>query len=82
MDGVDKVHCVGPLMRNLWEALPPSKQGLHTDNADKMVLKVRSLVDAGDVIMVKGSNSMRLRLVVDALKKLGHPAAQPDQEDS
>ena len=82
IEGVDKVHCVGPLMRHLWEALPLAKQGLHTNTADKMATKVRSIVDAGDVVMVKGSNSMRLRLVVDALKKLGHPAAQPDQEDS
>ncbi len=82
MKSVDRVHCVGPLMRNLWKALPPEKRGLHVDSAEALVGKARSLVDAGDVVMVKGSNSMRLRLVVDALRKLGHPAAQPDQEDS
>ncbi|WP_228028756.1 UDP-N-acetylmuramoyl-tripeptide--D-alanyl-D-alanine ligase [Donghicola mangrovi] len=79
---IDKIHCVGPLMRNLWQALPEGKRGFHADTSTEMATRMRGAIDAGDVVMVKGSLSMGLRHVVDALKKLGHPAAQPDQEDS
>lgn len=79
---VDKIHCVGPLMRNLWQALPEKKRGYHTETSDKMADKMRGALDAGDVVMVKGSNSMKLSVVVDALRKLGHPASLFEQEDS
>jgi UDP-N-acetylmuramoyl-tripeptide--D-alanyl-D-alanine ligase len=79
---VDKIHCVGPLMRNLWQALPEKKRGYHTETSEKMADKMRGALDAGDVVMVKGSNSMKLSLVVDALRKLGHPASLFEQEDS
>ena len=82
MEGIDRVHCVGPLMRHLWEALPETKRGQWTETSAKMAQHVRGAVDAGDVVMVKGSLSMGLARVVDALRKLGHPAPQPGQEDT
>ena len=53
MQAVDRVHCVGPLMRALHGALPESRRGL-----------------------IKGSNSVRLGLIVDAIRKMGQGAAQ------
>ena len=35
--------------------------------------KAHSLIDAGDVILVKGSKGSKVSLIVDALRKLGHP---------
>ena len=33
---------------------------------------VRGLIDAGDVVLAKGSLSMRLAVIVDAIRKMGH----------
>ena len=73
MAKVDVVHCVGPLMRELWQMLEVDKQGLWFENAEDMVARSGTLVGAGDVVLVKGSKGARVSLVVDALRKLGHP---------
>jgi UDP-N-acetylmuramoyl-tripeptide--D-alanyl-D-alanine ligase len=36
---------------------------------------LRHRVDAGDVVLAKGSLSMKLGMVVDAIRKMGHPVA-------
>lgn len=70
---VDIVHCVGPLMRHLYDILPEHQRGHHADNARDLVARAHGLVDAGDVLLVKGSKGIKVSLVVDALRKLGHP---------
>jgi UDP-N-acetylmuramoyl-tripeptide--D-alanyl-D-alanine ligase len=72
---VDVVHCVGPRMRHLWDALPRDKRGEWHESAQPLAARARSIVDAGDVVMVKGSKGSRVSLVVDALRKLGQPGA-------
>ena len=76
MDTVDQVHCVGPLMRGLYDRLPEARRGLHRDSADEMAKAIRPRLDAGDVVLVKGSLSTGLAMVVAAIRKMGH--AQPD----
>ncbi len=71
MDSVDIVHLAGPLMQHLHRALPPQKQGEWYPQAHELATRVHSLLDAGDVVMVKGSKGSRASLVVDAIKKLG-----------
>ena len=73
---LDLVHCVGPLMRHLWEALPEQQQGQWAETAVEFVSKVSRLVDAGDVVLVKGSKGSQVSLVVDAIRKLGHRRPQ------
>ena len=79
MARIDVVHCVGPRMRALWDALPPAQRGHRVDSADALMPKARSLVDAGDIILVKGSKASRVSRVVEALKELGHPAPATGQ---
>ncbi|APX25733.1 MAG: UDP-N-acetylmuramoyl-tripeptide--D-alanyl-D-alanine ligase [Rhodobacteraceae bacterium] len=71
MRDIDVVHCVGPLMRELWRALPQEKRGHWTESSDKMAARVRHDLDAGDVVLVKGSLSMALARVVDAIRRMG-----------
>ncbi|MCR8725220.1 UDP-N-acetylmuramoyl-tripeptide--D-alanyl-D-alanine ligase [Frigidibacter sp. ROC022] len=73
---IDVVHCVGPLMRALWQALPEGKRGEWHETAGAMCARVHALVDAGDVVLVKGSKGVKVSRVVDALRKLGQ--ARPD----
>ena len=68
---ITTVHCVGPRMAALWQALPRPQRGHWTASAAELLPLARSLVDAGDVVLVKGSKGIKVSLVVDALRKLG-----------
>ena len=74
MAAVSVVHCVGPRMKALHDALPQPRRGLWTATAAEMVARKSQLADAGDVVLVKGSKGSRVSLVVDALRKLGQGA--------
>ncbi|MEM6898061.1 MAG: Mur ligase family protein, partial [Pseudomonadota bacterium] len=66
-------HCVGPRMKHLYEVLPAAQRGRWFEDADAAAKEAHRLIDAGDVVLVKGSKGSRVSLVVDALRKLGHP---------
>jgi UDP-N-acetylmuramoyl-tripeptide--D-alanyl-D-alanine ligase len=68
MQAVDEVHCVGPRMRALWEALPEARRGQRADTAEALAARAHRLVDAGDVVLVKGSKGSRVSLVAEALR--------------
>ena len=74
MASVALVHCVGPRMQALHAALPARQRGEWHATAEALAARAHTLVDAGDVILVKGSKSSRVSLVVDAIRKLGQPA--------
>lgn len=72
-DEVAQVHCVGPLMRHLWEALDAQTRGQYYETADEICAEIHRLIGPGDVVLVKGSKGIRVSLVVDAIRKMGHP---------
>ncbi|MEM6728627.1 MAG: UDP-N-acetylmuramoyl-tripeptide--D-alanyl-D-alanine ligase [Pseudomonadota bacterium] len=67
------IHTVGPRMRHLHGALVPPQKGKWFEDAEEAAAQAHTLVDAGDVVLVKGSKGSRVSLVVDALRRLGHP---------
>ena len=75
LDAVKVIHCVGPRMRALWQALPRGQRGEWTETAGDLAARARSLVDAGDIVLVKGSKGSKVSVVVDALRKLGQAVA-------
>ena len=75
MKKVDLVHLAGPRMRALFEALPREKRGEWYETAQELVVRAAHLVDAGDVVLVKGSKGSKVSLVVEALRKLGQAGA-------
>lgn len=75
------VHCVGPRMKALHDALPRSKRGHWAETADDLLAKAHHLVDAGDIVLVKGSKGIKVSRVVDALRKLGQPVASDQGTD-
>jgi UDP-N-acetylmuramoyl-tripeptide--D-alanyl-D-alanine ligase len=72
LQSLDVVHCVGPRMQHLNDALPDWQRGEWTVDAASMVAQIGRLLDAGDVVLVKGSKGSKVSLVVDAIRKLGH----------
>lgn len=72
VEEIDKVHCIGPLMRALYDLLPAHKRGRWTETSAEMLGGLRGSLDSGDVVLAKGSLSMKLGLVVDAIRKMGH----------
>jgi len=78
---IDVVHCCGPLMRALHDALPRAKRGVWCEDGAALGARAPRAVDAGDVCMVKGSNAMGMSRVVDAILALGAPAAAGSAEE-
>ena len=74
---IQTIHCVGPLSRSLWECLPDTQRGEWVEQAQDLLPRLRSLVDAGDVVLVKGSKGIKVSTLVDGLRKLGHSAPVP-----
>jgi UDP-N-acetylmuramoyl-tripeptide--D-alanyl-D-alanine ligase len=69
---LDTIHCIGPLMKSMFDALPEAQKGRWTETSAEMVQGIRRDLDAGDVVLAKGSLSMKLALIVDAIRKMGH----------
>lgn len=64
------IHCVGPRMKALHSALPRAQRGQWAETAADMARNARQLIDAGDVVLVKGSKGSKVSVVVDALRQL------------
>jgi UDP-N-acetylmuramoyl-tripeptide--D-alanyl-D-alanine ligase len=80
-NAVDLVFCCGPLMRNLWQALPPSRRGFYAPDSAALEAAVVSALRAGDVMMVKGSLGSRMGPVVKALQRT-YPPHQAAEDHS
>lgn len=79
---IGTIHCVGPRMRGLWKALPRAQRGEWAETATEIAPRARYLVDAGDIVLVKGSKGSKVSLIVDVLRKLrqGQPAPHQGAE--
>ena len=75
------VHCVGPRMKSLHHALPRAMRGNWAETAEELAPKAHHLVDAGDIVLVKGSKGSKVSRVVDALRKLGQPGPSDQGTD-
>lgn len=71
LEAVHLIHCVGPRMQALHDALSRRQRGEWAATAEELAARVRSLVDAGDILLVKGSKGSKVSLVVDALRRIG-----------
>ncbi len=65
--GIDLVFCCGPLMHELWRALPADRRGGYAPASDTLVPILGAALRAGDTLMVKGSNGSRMGPLVKAL---------------
>jgi UDP-N-acetylmuramoyl-tripeptide--D-alanyl-D-alanine ligase len=68
-NGVDLVFCCGPLMHELWQALPANGRGGYAEDSAALEAQLLPAIHAGDVIMVKGSLGSRMGPIVKALQR-------------
>jgi len=80
-NAVDLVFCCGPLMRELWQALPPSRRGFYAENSAALEPQVVAALRTGDVVMVKGSLGSRMGPIVKALQR-AYPQARSADDRS
>ncbi|MDB2407536.1 UDP-N-acetylmuramoyl-tripeptide--D-alanyl-D-alanine ligase [Jannaschia sp.] len=69
-DTLDAVHTVGPLMRHLHDALDGGTRGHHAVDVATLAADLREIVRPGDAVLVKGSLSMNMAVLVDGLRAL------------
>jgi UDP-N-acetylmuramoyl-tripeptide--D-alanyl-D-alanine ligase len=69
--GVDLVFAAGPRMAALMETLPPNLRGGYAETADALIPVIAGSLQAGDIVLVKGSNGSKMSRVVSALSRLG-----------
>jgi UDP-N-acetylmuramoyl-tripeptide--D-alanyl-D-alanine ligase len=67
---VDLVFLAGPLMKSLWDALPPTRRGGYAETAEALSPLVVRAAEPGDVVMVKGSKGSKASAVAQALAAL------------
>lgn len=67
---VDLVFTCGEATSDLFYILPEKIRGKHAKNSDDLAPIVANSVHAGDVVTIKGSNSMKMNKIVEALKAL------------
>lgn len=65
--GIDSVFACGDLSKRLFDNLREEKKGDWKENSKELADSVLSAVSAGDCILVKGSHSMNMSHIVDAL---------------
>ncbi len=68
-NGIDLVFAAGPLMAGLVGRLPKARVAAHAQTSAELVEAVCAAIRPGDVVTVKGSLSMKMALVVKALKE-------------
>ena len=74
---VDVLYASGPLMKQLWDATPPSKRGDYCESSAELGDILPEHFHNGDVVMVKGSLGSKMGLVVEALRAK-FPAVKKD----
>jgi len=75
MAAIDTVHCVGPRMKALFEALPEEKRGEWVADSAELQERMGALLQGVDTVMVKGSLGAKTGILVDAIRKLGDARA-------
>ena len=67
--GTDLFFACGPHMKSLYDCVPDAIKGHYAETASGLGDAIKSALRAGDAVMIKGSNGMRLQPLVAALQK-------------
>ncbi|MFT5795752.1 MAG: UDP-N-acetylmuramoyl-tripeptide--D-alanyl-D-alanine ligase, partial [Ulvibacter sp.] len=64
---IDKILLVGNLMKNV-DKNALNKEVFYFDNSDQAAENIRSIIKNGDIILIKGSRSMRMEKIIEKIK--------------
>ncbi|MCH2038792.1 MAG: UDP-N-acetylmuramoyl-tripeptide--D-alanyl-D-alanine ligase, partial [Rickettsiales bacterium] len=67
---IDQVFTVGSQMKHLFEALPANLQAEAFSDINAAIEPISKMLEDNDTVLIKGSNGMKMRLLVDALHAL------------
>ncbi|RFP89888.1 UDP-N-acetylmuramoyl-tripeptide--D-alanyl-D-alanine ligase [Rhodobacteraceae bacterium 63075] len=73
---LDRIHCIGPLSRHTWTALPAQQQGEWFETADEMAGQIRRFLRPGDIVLVKGSKGIAVSRIVTAIREVMRPKGE------
>jgi UDP-N-acetylmuramoyl-tripeptide--D-alanyl-D-alanine ligase len=69
INSVDCLFTCGPLMRNLFDAVPATLRGAHAANSATLAPVAAAAVAKGDAILVKGSLGSGMKRVIEAIEQ-------------
>lgn len=67
---VDQIFACGPHMKALWDKINPDLKGQYTENSTALASLLPSCLQAGDIIMVKGSLGSHMAVIIECLLAL------------
>ena len=67
---IAKIHCTGTLMHHLYSELPAEKRGFWVNNPEELSAIAHKIINAGDIVLVKGSKGSRASIIATALRQL------------
>jgi UDP-N-acetylmuramoyl-tripeptide--D-alanyl-D-alanine ligase len=80
-NGIDRVHLVGSLYTDLWDALPADIRASRTGSLKELRQELQSDLADGDCVLFKGSHSTGIHKLIDSLRTYT-PHGSPDLPQS
>jgi UDP-N-acetylmuramoyl-tripeptide--D-alanyl-D-alanine ligase len=65
---IDKVYCCGNFMKDLFDKLSSEIKGVYSDKSEDLIPFIKEDLKNKDNILIKGSHSMNMSLIVNSLK--------------
>jgi UDP-N-acetylmuramoyl-tripeptide--D-alanyl-D-alanine ligase len=73
LSAADLLFTCGPLMRNLFDAVPDSVRGFHTIDSAALAPILAKALKRGDAVLVKGSLGSNMKRVIEAIDAAARP---------